>query len=146
MRVIVDMDGTLAIDHHRRHHVEEHPRNWNAYHDGIYKDEVNHPLAFIIHYLHRVGHEICIWTGRPIRYAAVMEEWLEVNNLAKYFSEIRMRPNSDYRKSEILKKEWVDEVGAENIFMAFEDREKMVKMYVDAGVTCFHVHPVAKNK
>jgi hypothetical protein len=52
-----------------------------------------------------------------------------------------MRKIGDFRPDEVLKKEWLDEVGPENIKMIFDDRDKVVKMWRDNGITCLQVAP-----
>ena len=52
-----------------------------------------------------------------------------------------MRVKNDTRPDEIIKKEFIFELSIlENIFLIFDDRKKVVKMWRSLGLPCFQVN------
>jgi hypothetical protein len=57
---------------------------------------------------------------------------------------LRMRPVSDNRPDEQLKKKWLNELSVAeraSIIAVFDDRQKVVDMWRKNGLTCFQVAP-----
>ena len=67
-------------------------------------------------------------------------EWLCKNNIE--FDQIKMRKNTikgKYISDVELKEKWMTEIGKENIFCVFDDRNTLVEMWRRNGLTCFQV-------
>ena len=45
--IIFDMDGTLADVSHRKHFVENNPKNWEAFYKAMINDKPNSPVIMI---------------------------------------------------------------------------------------------------
>ena len=138
--IIFDLDGTLANIDHRRHFVEGPKKDWNSFFEACDKDTPNFQIVWLFNVLqlNYIG-DIEVWSGRSEDVRTKTIEWLLKNRL--YPAKIRMRKSGDFRADEILKKEWLDEVGPENVKLVFDDRDKVVKMWRDNGVTCCQVAP-----
>jgi hypothetical protein len=52
-----------------------------------------------------------------------------------------MRPQGSFTPDDVLKQAWLDELGADNVFCVFDDRDKVVQMWRNNGLTCFQVAP-----
>ena len=46
--IVCDLDGTLANCEHRVHHVQNKPKNWDAFYAGVREDEVNVPVLHVL--------------------------------------------------------------------------------------------------
>ena len=138
--VICDLDGTLALDEHRSHHLKENPRNWDKYFAACEGDSVNHPVAQLVRILHLAGKEIYIFTGRIDSYRSQTALWLENHNIP--FRVLRMRPAALRTDDYLLKVQWVEEMDiADKIWMVLEDRKRVVDAWRSAGYTCLQVRP-----
>jgi hypothetical protein len=53
-----------------------------------------------------------------------------------------MRPQGSFTKDDILKKKWLDQLLADgkDIMCAFDDRDQVVKMWRNNGISCFQVN------
>ena len=65
MFVVFDLDGTLALNEHRRHFIEGgYPSNkmfkkdWDAFFEAVAGDTLNRPLAAILRMMRRDGHHV----------------------------------------------------------------------------------------
>lgn len=140
--VISDLDGTIALIEHLRHHVEKEKKDWDAFNQEIDKDEPNIPIIECLKSLKAAGYLIYIYTGRVDSTKDKTEKWLKDNNVE--YDEMRMRPSASRIDDTKLKKNWLDwdfptEEEKKNILCVFEDRDKMVKMWRDQGLVCMQV-------
>lgn len=145
--IIFDLDGTLANQDHRVHHIEKKPKDWDTYYEECDKDK---PVQHVIDMFHNLkdDYEIKIWTGRSDHVRRKTENWLEDKGISIGFNywELRMREAGDHTPDYILKRKWYEEFVAAYLALnlkvnaiVFEDRARVVKMWRDLGVTCFQV-------
>ena len=135
---IFDVDGTLANCDHRLHYVKNKPKNWDAFYSECMSDHVIWPVAEMLE-LFRKNHLIYIVTGRPERNRDLTELWLNNNKI--YFDKLIMRGDRDFRKSPDYKSSVCDTIEAEGnkIFLAVEDREDCINMFINRGIYTFNV-------
>ena len=60
--------------------------------------------------------------------------------------ELKMRPHGDFTPDDELKKQWLDELTAQErarLTAVFDDRDKVVQMWRENGVCCAQVAPGA---
>lgn len=122
--IISDIDGTVALIHHR-----------SPYHTQLcYKDEPNHP---IIESLLALKHKLIFVTGRDEKYRDLTETWLD-----KYFQdyELYMRPDGDKRSDFIVKEDiTVNKILTRyNVLLAYDDRPRNSRMYRKLGIQVMH--------
>ncbi len=138
--IIFDIDGTLADQDHRQHFVKNKPKDWKQYFDNIHLDTPKKDTFLMLKLLAESGQfTIECWTGRDESLREKTVQWLKDHQIYQYISKIQMRPVNNKIKDDILKKEWAKKVGVENIFLVFEDRDRVVKMWRSLKVNCFQV-------
>ena len=149
--IVFDIDGTLADLRHRLKWVSGEEKDWDRFYQDVRQDGVIEPIAELF-LLTCIGaacdlrydiaentRVICI-TGRPERTRADTLEWF-VEKIGHRPDAIYMRKDHDFRPDVEVKREWVERLRKEghNIILAFEDRDRVVKMYRDLGIQCCQV-------
>ena len=82
MDIIFDIDGTLADITHRRHHVENKPKNFAAFQAAAHLDPVHQPIAIMARCLGSLfAHRIILCSGRGEQERPVTEAWLEKHQI-----------------------------------------------------------------
>lgn len=141
MKVVFDLDGTLANCAHRQHLVDA--GQWDAYFDACEGDTVFPQAVAVLLALFNAGHGIQIWSGRGEGLEGSAREktvkWLKATGIYGALDDLRMRPHGDHRKDSDLKSDWWRKEGKPDL--VFEDRDQAVKMWRDAGVPCYQVAP-----
>lgn len=150
---IFDLDGTLALIDHRRPILDnkENPHRWDDFYRACVHDKPNQPVVSIFELLLAADHDIMIFSGRSQLVIFETVEWLIKNinwpfnsseNIKEWiYARLLMREIGDFTPDEILKKKWFDILDVDRKFSAvvFDDRDKVVKMWRDNGITCFQV-------
>ena len=156
MNIVFDLDGTLADDKHRKHHLAKSPKDWDAYFEACDGDTPHRHVVKTFFALKRDGHRIDIWSARgegcggSVRKTTV--NWLlrecgirvALNEAyGDSFHGLRMRPHDDRRDDTLLKREWINDARAAGRapHLVFEDRQRVVDMWRAEGVPCFQVAP-----
>ena len=148
---IFDLDGTLALNEHRRHFVENVQRSpdfkadWEAFFAACVDDEPNWPVIHLMRNLIELEYDVRIWSGRSDEVRFETENWLTEfcgvsETRAK--SMLKMRPRGDYTPDDVLKRRWLHELSAEDrafILAVFDDRDKVVDMWREEGLCCMQV-------
>jgi len=138
--VIFDLDGTLADIDHRLHFVQNGNKNWDAFYAACSEDGPKHPIIELARMCDDAGHRIIISSGRSENVRSETEKWLEENGVV--YAELYMRPNACFVPDQALKKAWLDQglFGLlEDILFVVEDRDRMVQMWRQQGLTCLQV-------
>lgn len=145
--VICDLDGTICDDHHRRHFVESHPKQWPEYYGACVNDKLHAGVDAVLNGLATLGYDIIIFTGRCESVRAQTEEWLNKHEVS--CDAIRMRPFGDHSADIDLKRKWLfelftaDEIANGAVTLVLEDRDRVVAMWRELGLPCFQVAPGA---
>lgn len=141
--VIFDLDGTLAlIDARRALAAKPNGKiNWGIFFDpkNITLDQPNWPVINMFKMLKSQGYEMMILSGRDARSQTETTAWLHAHGI--FFDGLIMRPEGSFTPDDVLKKTWLDGIGADRVFCVFDDRDKVVQMWRDNGLTCFQVAP-----
>ena len=140
--VIFDLDGTLAlIDKRRDLATKDNGKfDWDVFFDpkNIDLDLPNQPVIDVANVLNKQGFEIWILSGRSdVTWQATLD-WLDRYNVT--FTQLIMRPQEDlFLPDNKLKQKWLDWIGVDNVAMVFDDRQQVVDMWRQNGLTCFQV-------
>ncbi len=141
--IVFDIDGTLADLSHRLKFVSGEHKDWERFYQGVGEDEVIVPIAQLFAmYASSLPPDsklLCI-TGRPERTRAATLKWFR-EKIGPEPDAIYMRKDHDFRPDVEVKREWVEKLRAEgyDIRLAFEDRDRVVKLYRDLGIQCCQV-------
>ena len=140
--VIFDLDGTLAlIDKRRAISTKDNGKmDWDIFFNpkNIDLDLPNQPVMDMANMLSSQGYTIMILSGRSdVTFQATID-WLNKHNVN--FDHLVMRPqNHLYMPDNDLKQMWLDSIGKDNVAMVFDDRNQVVDMWRDNGLTTFQV-------
>ena len=139
--VIFDLDGTLAlIDKRRAISTKDNGKmDWGKFFNpkNIDLDVPNKDVIKMADLLSN-NHRIWILSGRSdVTYQATLD-WLNKHDI--WFDHLVMRPqNHLYLPDNDLKQMWLDSIGKDNVAMVFDDRQQVVDMWRDNGLTTFQV-------
>ena len=141
--IIFDLDGTLAIiDERRQKAMKPNGKlNWDKFSSDelIKKDLPNVPVIKTAKLFHQGGFKIYVLSGRSEETKQVTTQWLKKYDVP--FSLLKMRAKNDTRPDEIVKKDFIEELSIlDRVFLIFDDREKVVKMWRSLGLSCFQVN------
>lgn len=133
---IFDIDGTLALMVPNEHGDTRSPFDF----DRVNEDAVNEPVADTLRELYNNGYEIIIMSGRNEECRNVTEKWLDDNNIPRHA--LYMRPEGDKRDDSLVKRDLLVNVEQSHapVVAAFDDRDRVVKMWRKVGIACFQVN------
>jgi len=140
--VIFDLDGTLAlIDKRRAISTKDNGKmDWDIFFNpkNIDLDLPNQPVMDMANMLSSQGYTIMILSGRSDVTHQAIRDWL--NKHGVWFDTLTMRPqNHLYMADNDLKQMWLDSIGKDNVAMVFDDRNQVVDMWRQNGLTTFQV-------
>lgn len=159
MIAIFDLDGTLALNEHRQHFLEEKPKNWKAFNAACGEDKPNWPVISILRNLARSSYATFILSGRSESVRAQTVEWLEKHKVHAGidYGWLHMRQRNDFRDDREVKREmfacdlhehksflysaYSKTVLQKDKIIIFDDRQKVVDMWREMGLVCCQVAP-----
>lgn len=135
---IFDIDGTLADNSHRTHHLLKQPKDWDAYHAEVERDTPHSHVLMVARALSNFGYRLVFCSGRHDGQRLITREWLDSCGLYGY---LYMRKEGDHRPDYIVKRELLDQIRSDGFepVMVFDDRNSVVKMWREAGIPCAQV-------
>lgn len=136
--ILFDIDGTLADIEHRRGFLLGDPPDWRAFNAAMGDDTPNLPVVSLYKSLWATqSFEIILVSGRNEKYRKITEQWLVWNEIP--FGRLLMRMDNDNRADYLIKKEILNQLISEgkNIEFAVDDRQQVVDMWRENGITCF---------
>ena len=156
MRVVFDLDGTLANDEDRVHHIRKSPKDWDSYFKECYDDSAHHETFEILKTLVSYHHQVEIWSGRTAgekyEIRGLTLAWLSKNGVSvrgeiqtmlghKVIEKLLMRSYKDLSDDDELKRRWLNTAreADQTPDLVFEDRRRVVEMYRGEGIACFQV-------
>lgn len=147
---IFDLDGTLASIEHRKHMLDDkHDNNrWRRFYAACDKDT---PIPAVIATMERLRHfaDVWIFSGRSEEVRDKTVAWLaEHTSFMSHDLDtaLTMRQEGDHRADDVVKREWLDGMlwdDRKRLVAVFDDRDRVVAMWREAGVPCFQVAPGA---
>ncbi|TAA45988.1 hypothetical protein [Corallincola spongiicola] len=141
--VIVDLDGTLALNKHRSYFIDKssgRKPDWVAYFEACDKDLPNHPVIEAVNALRAQGNRVHIFSARGDIVRDKTVNWLSLNGVK--YNDLTMREMNTHTADEILKRFWLLDLYPNyknDILCVFDDRDKVVKMWRELGLACFQV-------
>lgn len=138
--IIFDLDGTLCDITHRLHYIKGEKKDYDAFHKACIYDEPKKDVIDLFHLLNDGANYMRIVSGRSDGVRDETEEWLKSYDIG--YDELIMRPYGDYTPDDKLKRNWLREgrLGSpERILCVFDDRQRVVDMWREEGLTCLQV-------
>jgi len=127
----VDIDGVVADVRHRLVHVEQRPKDWEAFFRAADRDPVHEEGVALVARLAE-DHEVVFLTGRPSRLRRPTERWLERQGLGGH--RLLMRPADDRRPARVIKLELLRrEARGRVVGAVVDDDEQVVATMRQAG-------------
>jgi hypothetical protein len=136
---VFDLDGTICDVRHRRQYVATKPRNWDAWNAGLVNDTPNVAVQKVFQALRNDQEvELIIVSGRSDDYKEQTIKWLTDNEI--FYDKIYMRKYKDHRDDAVVKGEIADEIEkTHKILGVFDDRQRVVNMWIERGIWVFDV-------
>lgn len=129
---LVDIDGTIALMNGKRGPFDYHLAGG---------DDLNAPVATVVQALKDENFQIVFLSGRSDSCRSETQEWLDKHGFSGH--ELHMRKEGDQRKDSIVKHEifWDQIAPRFQVIGCFDDRNQVVDMYREMGITVFQVAP-----
>jgi hypothetical protein len=88
----------------------------------------------------QAGFTVGILSGRDSISINETVAWLRQHGVE--FDFLKMRPQGDHTPDDVLKKGWLEKLqgAGASILCVFDDRDKVVKMWRENGISCFQVN------
>lgn len=131
--VIVDLDGTVC---------QKGDRGWYEY-SKVLQDIPIERIVRLVRMLHSNGLNLVFCTGREDSCLKQSVDWIRkhifMNDSAPV--EIYMRKSGDHRPDFVVKKEIYNDLiePKHTVWFVLDDRNSVVKMWRDIGLTCLQV-------
>ena len=137
--IICDLDGTVCDITHRLYFIKKGDKqDWDAFYEACNLDKPNIKMQMILLMLKKQGFAINYVSGRSEVVRVKTLEWLNLYGFPH--GQLFMRPASDTRPDDILKKEILDtKINIDKVWLVFDDRDRVTKMWRANGLTCFQV-------
>lgn len=163
--VIVDIDGTLSDATHRQHHIRGEEiihkmdcterdltvgqkcgqcgrapvKRWDKFHAEVDKDPPKPTIIRLVQQL-QAFHHIIVVSGRSPDYGCGIktEDWLD-HNLGPIYTHLFMRAAGDTKPDYEHKQEILDLLPKHRIAFVLDDRDQVVRMWRQNGLTCLQV-------
>jgi len=128
--ILVDLDGTVALMGNRSPYDSAR----------VHLDRPNAPVIRAVRAMYEAGHTIVFCSGRTDDSRAATEAWL-AQHVGVPYAALHMRKTGDTRKDSIVKREIFDRElrHAWHIIAVFDDRNQVVRMWRELGLTVFQV-------
>ena len=142
--VIVDIDGTIADIGHRIDLIRDKPKDWKGFHSEE-KLKIDAPILDTIKVINQLAahNRILFVTGRPVSRYLATERWLREHLNFEWIEDavLLMRLERDHRPDYDMKRTLYYEMIEPNydILCVFEDRDQVVNMWREEGLTCYQV-------
>lgn len=144
--IVFDLDGTICDVSHRRQYVATKPRNWDAWNAGLVNDTPHKAVELVYKSLRGcrtlrasrgvTDTDMFFVSGRSDDYRPQTEEWLTAFGFK--WDGLYMRKYKDHRDDSVVKGEIADEIEkTHNILFVFDDRQRVVNMWVNRGIWVF---------
>lgn len=130
--ILIDIDGTVALhDGIRGHHD----------YAKVSLDKPNWPVIHAVRAMINRGYQPLFISGRPDSCRTDTRMW--INKHLVTTGRLHMRKTGDRRADYIIKNEIFDQHVRDhyNVVAAFDDRDQVVDMYREMGITVFQVAP-----
>lgn len=138
MRVVVDLDGTLADVRHRVHWVRSDKPDFHQFFEEAKNDTVNEWCRTLVNSVQGY-YRIPVWivSARPKTLRDVTKKWLADNDVRYEKLFLLREDEKDNTPDQELKRKWLWENGGPSkVLFVVDDRSKVVQMWRQEGLVC----------
>lgn len=137
--VVFDIDGVLACNAHRIHHIFEEAPDWETYNQKVLLDP-ELPLVHLARYLHMVGTNVVLLTNRNAGLRENTEQWLREHGVSHDI--LIMRGDEGFQFSyEDFKRQTMLYISQNFIIHAiFEDHPRLVQEFEEMNFPVVYIH------
>jgi hypothetical protein len=152
---IVDLDGTIsdcswrvlfATDAKMEPDRAKKQQRWDEFHQRCGQDEPHLGELLLVRAWIKAGNRVAFLTGRPVRFQAITQDWLQAYGLPVTNLFMRgntdLRPTAEFKLSVMLKIQESLKPG-DRIAFVLEDKQNIVDMWRASGFTCLQPRPSA---
>jgi phosphoglycolate phosphatase-like HAD superfamily hydrolase len=134
--IIFDVDGTLADNAHRQHHVQKTPKDWASFYADLHLDKP-YPMVVDLAAMMQQHYPLLFCSGRLEEYRETTLRWL-ADNTPLRVDRLYMRATGDFRGDDVVKSELLDRMRADGFepWLAVDDRDQVVRMWRERGLLC----------
>lgn len=133
---IFDLDGTISNDWQRVHFAKK--GDWDNYNKLTNIDYPFKDVVRLMYCIERLGYRIIILTGRPGSKRKETKDWLRSHNINCHRLIMKTKELLDMPTDEWKKQIYLDDLKENySVYGVFEDRDKLVDMWRELGLTCF---------
>ena len=137
---IFDIDGTIANNDHRVHHLQQKsPKDWDSFFAEQHLDTPYENVIRILEWYYNSYYRVILLTERGEEYREVTEQWLSKYRIP--YNQLIMRPKRDRTDDHLLKLEYIkylESAGCE-IVGFFDDRARICELVREHGITVFQM-------
>jgi hypothetical protein len=140
---VIDIDGVLADVRHRLHHLQQRPKDWDAFFAAADRDPpLPEGLAVVAELAPE--HDVVYLTGRPERLRSVTEAWLAQHGLPR--GELHMRKHSDRRPARVTKPRLLEQLARRRtVAVVVDDDTAVCDAYESAGFAVLRARWMAEE-
>lgn len=140
MKIIFDLDGTIANISRRVHFVRGGRKDWDSFFAACVDDVPNWPVVRALQAHLAAGHHVEIWSARSDIVKRQTEEWLACEAGIAPALLTHMRSAGDNTPDVVLKRYWLNQLHeSERPDIVYDDRQRVVDMWREEGIACFQV-------
>tara|TARA_R100000664_G_C2750166_1_gene137473 strand:+ start:1118 stop:1561 length:444 start_codon:yes stop_codon:yes gene_type:complete len=134
--ILCDLDGTLSDYSERVHLYKE--KDYKSFNEAGINDKPIEKVCEIIRNLHSDAVEVIVMTARDESCRRNTALWLYKNKIP--FDQLLMRPENDFSSDQDCKSKLFEiHFDIEDIWFVLEDRNSVVDMWREKGLTCLQV-------
>jgi len=148
---VFDIDGTLADNEHRMHHLDNGKKEWDAFFAKQHLDEPFQPVIDVLHALanDRPDDAVIIVTARDERFREDTLEWLNrhipwISHDHMYMRPRGFRGDDDKMKVDIIKT-WLQRHPNYKVGAIFDDRHRIIDAFRNEGWYTFECNQTRKE-
>lgn len=147
--LIIDIDGTLYNNDHRKHFIEQSPKDWESFHANHIHDQSNYLIESIISSQLNTNFPVILIfiTGRTKKYEGSTKKqisrlirdviWVgEETEGGKFNAILYMRGQKDFRSGVELKSDIYEKYikGKYIVLGALDDQQEIIDMWKGYGI------------
>lgn len=139
---LLDVDGTVANNAHRQHHLDKKPKDWKGFFSELSKDTPKVMVLGVAQMMATtMGLHPVVLTGRAEEHREETAQWLIKHAPWLGPSPLFMRADDDKRPDTEYKKQlYLNTIKPRyDVQVIFEDRASVVAMWRSLGLECWQV-------